>query len=272
VPADPANHGSGLKQPPYYLLTQFPGEEGQSFQLTAALTPAKRQNLAALMTGRYVNGKPQLEVLELPRENRIPGPGQAYQNMANDPTARQQLNLLNSNNSTVVYGNLLSLPYGGGMLYVQPVYVQSADVANPIPLMKKVLVSYGDQVGYADTLTDALAQLVQKGSASPSQPTNPSQPSNPSKPANPGTGGQLTPELSAAAAKIQTAIDKLQAAQKAGDFEAYGKALAELNAAVKEFEAAQAKATGSPTPAPAPTGSTAPSTAPSGAPSPTPSR
>ena len=45
------------KQPPYYLLTQFPGQDGPRFQLTAAVTPNGRQNLAALISGSYVDGQ-----------------------------------------------------------------------------------------------------------------------------------------------------------------------------------------------------------------------
>jgi uncharacterized protein len=252
VPDDPARHGGAAtatgKQPPYYLLTQFPGEDESSFQLTAALTPTKRQNLAALMTGRYVNGEPALELLELPRDNRIPGPGQAQQNMANDPNTRTSLNQLQGtgSQSQLVYGNLLSLPYGGGMLYVQPVYLKS-NVNNPFPLLKKVLVSYGDKLGYADTLDEALAQLV-KGTAT-APPTQPTEPSTPTTPTTPPSTPQATPtapttpgtppNLAAAAAKVQAAIDKLRAAQQSGNFEQYGDALGELDSAIKDFEAAQ---------------------------------
>jgi uncharacterized membrane protein (UPF0182 family) len=255
VPDDPARHGTTTngKQPPYYLLTLFPGEATQTFQLTAALTPNNRPNLAALMTGRYVNGEPTLEVLELPREGRTPGPGQAQQNMANDPAARSELNLLQGqgSQSQLVYGNLLSLPFGGGMLYVQPVYLKSSNVTSPFPLMKKVLVSYGEQVAFADTLPQAIAQLVEKG-GQPTQPNPPDEPNQPNQPNQPPVSG----DLAAAAAKIQSAIDALEAAQRTGDPEAWGKAVKDLNTAVKEFEAAQQKAgvTPSPTASPGPTG------------------
>jgi uncharacterized membrane protein (UPF0182 family) len=252
VPDDPARHGttSTGKQPPYYLLTQFPGEGEQTFQLTAALTPNNRPNLAALMTGRYVDGEPTLELLELPREGRTPGPGQAQQNMANDPEARSELNLLQGqgSQSQLVYGNLLSLPFGGGMLYVQPVYLKSSNVTSPFPLMKKVLVSYGEQVAFADTLPQAIDQLVEKGGGQP--PTTPPTGQPPTQP--PPVSG----DLAAAAAKIQAAIDALEVAQRSGDPEAWGKAVKDLSAAVKEFEDLQKKtgATPAPTASPGPTG------------------
>ena len=53
--------------------------------------------------------------------------------------------------------------------------------------------------------------------------------------------GTLTPEMAAAIAKIDAAMEKLRATSP-GDFAAYGAALAELDAALKEFDAAQAAA------------------------------
>jgi uncharacterized membrane protein (UPF0182 family) len=139
------------------------------------------------------------------------------------------------------------------LLYVQPVYVKSANV-NAFPLMRLVLVSYGTQVGFGDSLSAAIADLVEKGAANPSQPTQPTHTAQPTQPTQPALPG----DLAAAADKIQAAIEKLRAAQASGDFVAQGQALAELDAAVKEFEAAQARANGatpSPSPpAPSPTG------------------
>ena len=47
---------------------------------------------------------------------------------------------------------------GGGLLYVQPVYVQSSS-GTQYPLLRKVLVSFGDKIGFADTLQEALDQV-----------------------------------------------------------------------------------------------------------------
>lgn len=255
VPDDPAQTAQtgtpAGKQPPYYLLTQFPGLDTQRFQLTSALTPTNRQNLSALLTGVVgSDGRLKLELLELPRENRIPGPGQAQQTMATDGQAIQQINLLKGQGTQaqVVYGNLLSLPYGGGLLYVQPVYVKSASAANAFPLMRLVLVSYGTLVGFDSTLQGAINALVRKAGEAPPQ----TQPGNQPPPAT-GQPPALTRDLAAAAAKIDAAFTKLKAAQASGDFVMQGQAMAELEAATKEFQAALARAQATPTPTPAPT-------------------
>lgn len=273
VPDDPAaqagSAGTG-KQPPYYLLTQFPGTQSSRFQLTSALTPTNRQNLSALLTGVIDDNRLKLELLELPRENRIPGPGQAQQTMATDAQAISQINLLKGQGTQaqVVYGNLLSLPYGGGLLYVQPVYVKFAN-ANAFPLMRLVLVSYGTLVGFDTTLTGAINAMVKKAGETVGQPPGgqppPAQPPATSPSATQPPTGQppslQNAELAAAAARVDTAIGKVRTAQQAGDFKAYGDALAELDAAMKEFQSALAKAA---PPAPAAPSSPAPAPSPSG--------
>ncbi len=256
VPEDPTDPNKGLKQPPYYLLTRLPGQDDTRFQLVAAVTPTGRQNLAALISGSYVDGKPALEVLELPKENRIPGPGQAQQTMQNEPSIRTQLNLLTSQTSSVVYGNLLSLPFGSGTLYVEPVYLKSTNVENSYPLMKKVLVSYGDKVALADTLSAGIQQLVEPGSAPPAG-------GNQTPPPNTGNQPPAGSDLAAAAANLRKAIDDLRAAQASGDLSALGRALQNLDTALKAFEEAQ-KAAGITPPSPTATPSGSPSSSPPG--------
>src|SRR5699024_12044199 len=48
----------------------------------------------------------------------------------------------------------------GGVLYVQPVYVQSSGTTQ-FPLLRRVLVAFGDEIGFAHTLDEALDQVFQ---------------------------------------------------------------------------------------------------------------
>ncbi len=262
IPRDPTDPGSGKKQPPYYVVAQYPNQEQPTFQLTAAVTARGRQNLAALLSAHYDNeGKPSINVLELPGDTLTQGPVQVQPKMQNAPNARQDLTLFESQNSRVVYGNLLTLPVGGGLLYVEPVYIQGRD-ENAYPLMKKVLAAYGDYVAYADTVPQALQSLVDQAAGRPPSTTTP-----PSSTQNPPTSNAGSPALTAAVAKINKALSDLRAAQQKGDVEAYGKALTALQAAVTQYEAAQkAAGTASPSPAPSASGS------PRGSTSPTPSK
>ncbi|WUR59146.1 UPF0182 family protein [Micromonospora chokoriensis] len=270
VPNVPDAPDSGQKQPPYYLFTQFPGQESPRFQLTSAVTPNGRQNLAALISGSYVDGKPRLEVLELPDQTRISGPVQVHQQMTNNANIRQQLNLLSSNQAQVQYGNLLSLPFADGMLYVEPVYVKS-NQQDAYPLLQKVLLSYGDGgsfVALADNINDGIKQLVEQGKkAGQGAPPTPPPGGNPTNPTpTPTPSGAATPtptptpsagtppptgDLAAAADRVQTAITEVRAAQTSGDFERYGRALKALDEALTAFQQAQqaaGNASGSPSP------------------------
>ncbi|MER7458534.1 UPF0182 family protein [Micromonospora sp. NPDC126480] len=266
VPNVPDAPDSGQKQPPYYLFTKLPGQEAPRFQLTAAVTPNGRQNLAALISGSYEDGQPRLAVLELPDQTRVSGPVQVHQQMTNNAQIRQQLNLLSSNQAQVQYGNLLSLPFGNGMLYVEPVYVKS-NQQDAYPLLQKVLLSYGDGGSYvvlADNLTDGIKQLVeqgkQAGAPTPPPPSGENPPSPPPTPSPGATPPALTGELAEAANRVQAAIAEVRAAQASGDFERYGRALKALDEAITAFQAAQGAA--APTPAaggtPTPSGSPAP--------------
>ncbi|MFF5057319.1 UPF0182 family protein [Micromonospora sp. NPDC000663] len=267
VPNVPDAPDSGQKQPPYYLFTQFPGQESPRFQLTSAVTPNGRQNLAALISGSYVDGKPRLEVLELPDQTRISGPVQVHQQMTNNANIRQQLNLLSSNQAQVQYGNLLSLPFADGMLYVEPVYVKS-NQQDAYPLLQKVLLSYGDGgsfVALADNINDGIKQLVEQGkragqgtSPPPTTGGNPTTPTPTATPTpTPTPSGTATPaptgELAAAADRVQAAITEVRAAQASGDFERYGRALKALDEALTAFQQAQtANPAGAPSGGPTP--------------------
>src|SRR5690606_38963915 len=110
-----------------------------------------------------VDGEQRLQAWSLPSDTRIAGPEQVHQEMVNASAIRQELTLLEAGGSALIrYGNLLSLPYRDGMLYVEPVYVQTRS-EEAFPLMQKVLMSYGQFVTLADSLEEGLADLVEQG-------------------------------------------------------------------------------------------------------------
>ncbi len=103
----------------------------------------------------------KLTLLTLPRQTTIPGPGQVQNQFNSDTEVANQIALLERGSTTVRRGNLLTLPVGGGLLYVQPVYVQSTGETS-YPLLRKVLVSFGDEIAFEDTLDLALDCAVRR--------------------------------------------------------------------------------------------------------------
>ncbi len=249
VPEDPTPNAPAAKpQPPYYLTLQMPGQEAPTFSLTSAYVPVgRRENLSAFMS---VNSDPgqdygQIRVLQVPRSVQINGPKQVQNAFSSNDDVATELNILRRGDSDVRYGNLLTLPVGGGLLYVQPVYVQAAS-STAFPLLRKVLVSFGDQVGFENTLQEALDAVFsgESGAATgeqpgggPSPPANASPSPSPSESASPpATGGT---ELQRALADAETALQDSQEALQEGDFTAYGEAQERLEDAIKRAVAAQ---------------------------------
>ena len=171
IPDDPAKRVA-QPQPPYYLQVQMPGDKTPVFSLTTTFAPQKRPTLAAFMA---VDSEPgpnygKIEILKLPDNTTIPGPAQVQNNFETDPVVKQQLTLLRgSGSSDIDYGNLLSLPVGGGVLYVEPVYIRAGGTAG-YPLLKKVLVGFGAKVAFQDTIGEALAELFGTGTGTVKPP------------------------------------------------------------------------------------------------------
>jgi hypothetical protein len=234
VPRDPSTFGANASaQPPYYLTLQLPGAKKPAFSLTTPFVPrGGRENLSAFAA---VNSDPGPEygkftVLQLPRNTNVAGPSQVASNFEAKPEVANSLSLLRRGGSDVVLGNLLTLPVGGGLLYVQPVYVRATSNTAAYPLLQKVLVSFGDQIGYDDTLKGALDQVFggNSGTAAGGSTTE-------------GTTGSTTSSLSNALASAKQAYADGLAALAKGDFAAYDKAQKRLKSALDAAINAQTK-------------------------------
>jgi uncharacterized membrane protein (UPF0182 family) len=233
VPRDPSTFGANAgAQPPYYLTLQMPGDKKPEFALTTPFVPrGGRENLSAFAVVNSDAGPNygKIKVLQLPRSTNIAGPSQVASNFEAKPEVANSLSLLRRGGSDVVLGNLLTLPVGGGLLYVQPVYVRATANSAAYPLLQKVLVSFGDQIGYDDTLKGALDQVF--GGNSGTTPAS----------GTTTTTGTTNNSLASALASAKQALADGQAALANGDFAAYGRAQDRLKSAIASAIAAQVK-------------------------------
>ena len=234
VPRDPSTFGANAgAQPPYYLTLQMPGESKPEFALTTPFVPrGGRENLSAFAVVNSDAGPNygKISVLQLPRSTNVAGPSQVASNFEAKPEVANSLSLLRQGGSDVVLGNLLTLPVGGGLLYVQPVYVRATANAASYPLLQKVLVSFGDQIGYDDTLKGALDQVFggNSGTATSSGTST-------------TTTGTTNSSLANALASAKQAYSDGLAALAKGDFAAYDKAQKRLKSALDSAINAQSK-------------------------------
>ena len=236
VPTDPSSLGANAGiQPPYYMTLKVPGQDKAAFSITSSFVPrGNRQNLTAfaVVNSDYGPDYGKISVLQLPRSTNISGPSQVASNFEAKPEVAQALSLLRQGGSDVVLANLLTLPVGGGLLYVQPVYVRATANNSAYPLLQKVLVSFGDVIGFDDSLKGALDQVF--GGNSGTVLNNTSQSNS-----NGSTTPSANSSLKSALASAKAALADSQAALKKGDFTAYGKAQDRLKAAIAAAIAAQ---------------------------------
>jgi hypothetical protein len=215
---------------------QLPGTSNASFSLSTSFVPrGARQNLTAFAVVNSDAGANygKITVLQLPRSTNISGPSQVASNFEAKPDVAQTLSLLRQGGSDVVLGNMLTLPVGGGLLYVQPVYVRATSNASSFPLLQKVLVSFGDQIGFGNTLQDALNQVFGGSSGATVNSTTGTVTS--------GTISSTSTTLKQALANAQAALAAANQALKSGDFAAYGTAQNQLKAAIAAAIKAQGK-------------------------------
>jgi uncharacterized membrane protein (UPF0182 family) len=235
VPRDPSTFGANAgSQPPYYMTLQMPGAEKPSFSLTTPFVPrGGRENLSAFAAVNSNAGPDygKITVLQLPRSTNIAGPSQVASNFEAKPDVANTLSLLRQGGADVVLGNLLTLPVGNGLLYVQPVYVRATSNTAAYPLLQKVLVSFGDVIGFDSSLKGALDQVFGGNSGTASGSTSASGSATTNKAA----------DLATALQNARQAIADGQTALAKGDFAAYGRAQDRLKDAIAAAIAAQSR-------------------------------
>ncbi|GAA1152777.1 UPF0182 family protein [Ornithinicoccus hortensis] len=271
VSEDPSVGGDvDVPMPPYYLSIAMPGQDEPTFSLTTNFIPqGERQNLIGYMAvdadagsegGQRREDYGKIRVLDLPRDTTVMGPGQFQNDIESSnetseaftQTLSQFLSLNRQQGSNVHIGNLLTLPVGGGLLYVEPVYV-SARSGSSYPLQRLVVVAFGDQLAWSDTLDGALDELfggdsgataadegtggeepVDEGATPPDEGDTP-----PDEGDTPPDDGETPPDegtdqsaLDQAIADIQQAYEDGQAALAEGDWEGYAEAQNRLEDAI----------------------------------------
>ena len=147
---------------PYHVTLQLPGRRDTEFVLLQPFTPLKRTNLVGWLVAR--NDPPhygQLLLGRLPQQRLVLGPQQISALVDQDPTISFQFGLWNRLGSRLFRGNMLVLPVGRGLLYVEPIYLQSK--SNDLPTLVRVVVTDGRRFVMEKDLGKALARLVSTG-------------------------------------------------------------------------------------------------------------
>jgi hypothetical protein len=247
---------------PYYLLLRLPGDAEESFVLVLPFNPQGRQNVVAWMAARSDAGPDygQIVAYEFPPGQNVDGPSQVFARMRQDPRFSADQTLFGQSGSEIRFGDFLIIPIANGLLYVQPVYVRSAQ-ETAIPELKRVLVTNGGDVGLGSTLTEALNDSFGTQVVPPEGGGG-----------GPTPGGNVQRQISQL---LQQALDHFAAADaalKAGDLATYQAEVDAAQAAIRRAEQLAARSgTGSPSPSPSATPTVSPTPSPTASPTPSPS-
>lgn len=247
----------------YYVIMRMPGEEKPEFLLLQPMVPTSRPNMIAWVAARSdAPNYGATRVYRFPSDTTIFGPAQIEARIDQDPIIAAQITLWSQAGSNVIRGNLIVIPIGDSLIYLQPVYLQSTSSA--FPEFQRIVVASPTTVVWGRTLSEAMTLLL-AGGPSPS----PSPTSTPAPGTTPGPGATPTPRPGATpipglptgvAGLVEYANEHFELAQqalRAGDFARYGseielvrRALQRLDALAGPTPGIPAIPTGSPGPTP----------------------
>jgi len=224
--------GSEQSMEPYYIIMRLPDEEKEEFLLMLPFTPENKNNtigwLAARCDGENYG---KLLAYHFPKERLMYGPSQVENRIGQDTVITEQLALWGRGGSRVIRGNLLLIPLGGSILYVEPVFLEAE--TGGLPQLKRVIVAAGEQVAMEPTLAESLAAIF--------LPEFPSGAEAPpievvvKPPAPPEPEESVVAEIANLIEEAQLHYNQALQYQKDGDWAGYGKELDALKAVLDQL-------------------------------------
>jgi uncharacterized membrane protein (UPF0182 family) len=230
---------------PYYTVWRDPEDGTDSFVMIQPFTPQGRPNLLGFMIAGSDGEKyGRLIAYSLPADKLTDGPEQVSARINQDPAISQELTLLDQRGSRVVFGNLLTLPLAGDLLYVQPVFLEPEDTK--LPTLQRVIVVYKDRAIMRSCLAAALRDALvgdgrvsecAQGAATPLNLGR--QPAPGAAPATGAEAGGLPPGIAGAGAPQPTGVgealanatrayEEAQEALRRGDLAEYQRKIDEM--------------------------------------------
>ncbi len=143
---------------PYYVTLRLPQQKRQKFMLILPFTPINKNNMISWMSAHWdQKNHGDLTLYEFPKNKLVYGPMQIEARIDQDPVISELLTLWNQKGSSVIRGNLLTIPIEESLLYVEPIYLQAEQ--GQMPELKRVIVSHDNRILIAETLEQAISGL-----------------------------------------------------------------------------------------------------------------
>lgn len=143
---------------PYYTMVKENGEN--KVGLVIPYTVEGKQNISAYLIGTVDNnGKMNLKIYKYASGSNVLGPTQLDKEIEQDETISKEIQSINVT-GTKITKNIIIVPIGDSLLYVEPIYQTQLNEKNAIPLLKKVVVASGNKVAIGNNIKEALENLV----------------------------------------------------------------------------------------------------------------
>jgi uncharacterized membrane protein (UPF0182 family) len=270
VPQGQTNEQS-LPSEAYYVIMRMPGEDEAEFLLLQPMVPTNRPNMIAWIAARNDGDDyGTIRVYRFPPETTVFGPAQIEARIDQDPAISEQFTLWRNSGSNVIRGNMIVVPVGDSLIYLQPVYLQSTGSA--FPEFRRIVVASPREVVWADTLGESIRLLLEaEGGNGPSpSPTPTPDPGEPTPTPDPGASPTPTPgptidpsdplpdDVAGLIEYANVHFELAQAALRDGDFATYGEEIAKVEAALLRLDELAPELGLSPDLTPAPSASPAP--------------
>ena len=234
----------------YYVVNKLIGSSIPEFLIMTPYTPAGRDNMISWMAGRCDGDNyGKLVLYRFPKQTLIYGPSQISALINQTPEISAQLSLWSQHGSDVILGHLLVVPVNNSLLYVRPLYLKATQ--GELPELKRVILSSGGHVVWDETFEGALDKLLNlpEGGEDLSLGIGIGSEAGAGIGATTGSGtvygsGSVSgtgayraavasdSQIQALARDARAAWDRSQAALRAADWNAYGKAMSDLEAAL----------------------------------------
>ena len=147
---------------PYYLTLDLIDSKRFDFLLLLPISPKGRDNLRALaIVGCDPPHYGKIIVYNFPKGRLVYGPSQIHALINQDTKISEQFTLWDQVGSQVKRGNMIILPVGKVMLYIQPIYLQSTTRLK-IPELKRLIMSQGEIVVMEPSLEEAYTRLQER--------------------------------------------------------------------------------------------------------------
>ncbi len=218
---------------PYYIVTRLPEEDHTEFILMRPYTPAGKPNMVAWMCARAdAPHYGELVVFGFPRDQTVFGPTLVSNRIEQNTEISAALTLWRGRGSDVIRGNLLVIPVGKSLLYIEPLFLRAQD--GGLPELKRVIIAVGQVEGGAtvvmrENLEQALAAAFGERIAAPAGGEAPI----------PAAGPPPARVIESQRQLIESALRHYDAAQsrlRAGDWAGFGSELAAMGRDLQQLQ------------------------------------